>query len=294
MPTPDPHLPRFVRHRFRKPPFVLQARDTEIVRLVEQHRVITSDNVRLLVGGSGQNVLRRLQKLFHAGYLDRPRSQRTFGNLPFAYALGQRGAELLAGPDGRKPTVDWSEKNRQLTVHYLHHALMVSEFQTALRHAAAASGTIRLEHWLPDGIIREAAWIHQDGRRTRVPVSPDAVFVLNSLDSRQAGRVCGVLEADRGTMTVARFTLKLAGYFAWWRSGEAERRLGFRNFLVATVARTDERAEHLRAAARAVSNKGLRMFVFCSEGAYAPVPRAAVFQPIWKTPADTALHSLLE
>jgi protein involved in plasmid replication-relaxation len=290
----EKRLRRFVRHRFRKPAFVLQPRDAEIVGLIARHRVITSSDICLLVGGSEQNVLRRLQKLFHGGFVDRPRGQREFGNAPLVYALGQRGADLIAQETGRKPIVDWSEKNRSLHAPYIEHALMVSRFQVALRHAAASQGTVSLEQWLGDAVVRDSAWTELHGRRRRVPIAPDGVFVLNSFGGRQPGRVCGVLEADRGTMTVSRFALKLHAYFAWWRSGRAQERLGYKNFFVATVARSSERAQHLCEAAHAVSDRGLRIFLFCAEDAYLPAARCAVFESIWRTPADNARHSLLE
>src|SRR5258708_35101334 len=108
MDTVEKRLPRFVRHRFAKPAVALQPRDREIVRLVAAHRVISSDDVQLLIDGSGQGVLRRLQKLFHGGYLDRPRSQRQLGNTPMCYALGQQGAELVARETGQKPGSGWA------------------------------------------------------------------------------------------------------------------------------------------------------------------------------------------
>src|SRR3989304_7006883 len=96
-------LPRFVRQRFRKPEFVIQPRDCEIVRVVSQHRVISSDDLQLLVAGSNQTILRRLQKLFHHGYLDRPRVRRMGGNTPKVYSIRQQGAELLARESGGEP-----------------------------------------------------------------------------------------------------------------------------------------------------------------------------------------------
>src|SRR5438876_323867 len=89
-------LPRFERHRFQKPPFAMTARDRNIIKMVSEHRAITSDDLRLLIPGSEQNLTRRLQRLYHHGYLDRPRSQRVLGNAPLVYALGDEGAGLLA------------------------------------------------------------------------------------------------------------------------------------------------------------------------------------------------------
>jgi len=57
-------------------------------------------------------------RLFHAGYIDRPRAQLdyypTFGSAPMIYALADRGVRLLKEWDGaefRNP--EWSRKNRE-------------------------------------------------------------------------------------------------------------------------------------------------------------------------------------
>lgn len=158
-------LRRFVRHRFRKPSFVMTARDREIVRLVSDFRVISSDDLQLLLPGSRQTILRRLQKLFHHGFLDRPQSQRILGNGRMVYALGQHGAELLAQASGRSSSVDWSEKNRHLRTRYLEHALMVSRFHVALSHVQACSKVI-LERVVP-GRVRSGSRAHRTRRSDR-------------------------------------------------------------------------------------------------------------------------------
>ena len=284
-------LPRYRRHRFRKPAFALQARDTEIIRVVSQHRFIASDDLRLLIGGSDQGLLRRLQRLFQHGYLDRPRIQQVRGNAPMIYALGQNGAELLA-EGGSRVVKDWSEKNRQVRLRYLEHALMVSRFQTALRHAES-SGLVRVERWLPDGAITAAVRVERHDRTTRIPIRPDAFVVLRTLGDA-AGRIHCCLEADRSTMPLDRFEAKLHGYWHWWRSGQAEELLGMRNFLVVTVTRSPERARHLLEACRAVSDRGLRMFLFADESTFLPAQSGAVLKSIWSTPSDRHRHSLLE
>ena len=60
----------------------------------------------------------RLLRLFHAGYVDRPRAQLdyypTAGSSPIAYALADRGARLLIQRDGIEfANVEWSCKNRR-------------------------------------------------------------------------------------------------------------------------------------------------------------------------------------
>ena len=187
-----------------------------------------------------------------------------------------------------------SEKNRQLRTHYLEHALMISRFQTALRCACGASGTIVLERWCPDGFIRDAVWIEHRDRRERIPIAPDAFFILNVLGGSNPGRIHVLLEADRATMDIPRFVTKLRGYWHLWRSGRQESLLGVKNCLVVTVTTSPERARNLMTACKSVSDRGLRMFLFAPESSYLPTNSRQILDPIWRTPSDTARHSLLE
>ena len=291
-------LPRFRRHRFHRLEFVLQPRDLEIVRVVAQHRFISSNDLCLLVGSSTQGILRRLQRLFHNGYLDRPRSQKSFGNAPMVYALGAKGAELLARETGERPSMDWSEKNRQLGAPFLEHALMISRLQAALRAAVRDTGDVVLERWLPDGAVRDAVTVSGEHGNERIPVAPDAVFTLKLLkEPAGRNRVTACVESDRGTTTTARFFIKTQGYWHWWRSGRAEESLGVKNFLVVTVTRSEERARNLSAAVASLDaprHRGLRMFLFGCEHEYADGKFRAVLGPIWGSPADGQWYSLLE
>jgi len=71
-------LPRFTRAPIVAP-MQLGARDCQIIRLVHRHRFLRSDQIVTLVGGSQQQILRRLQLLFHHGYPDAAgQSQRVY------------------------------------------------------------------------------------------------------------------------------------------------------------------------------------------------------------------------
>ena len=287
-------LPRYARLQSLKPPLVLQPRDYEIIELVEGHRFISSDDIQLLVPGSNQVVLRRLQKLFHHRYLDRPRVQKLNGNIRMVYALGPRGADEILHRTGRKPAGDWSEKNRQVRERYLAHALMVSRFRTALHYACDRVGTVAVERWLGDGAMASSVDVECNGYRNRIPIRPDAFFILNVIDGASPGRVHVFLEADRGTMTVARFVEKLHGYFEFWRSGAVEGILGVRNFVVLTTTTSPERAGNLAKASYAVADHGLRMFLFGTEADYLPASKLSVVDRVWHSPSDAVRHSLLE
>src|SRR5205823_13081605 len=99
VPAAEPHIrrPRF-RRAAEPPPFRLTDDDVEIVRVVARHRLIRSTHIAALVGRSLDRTNDRLMRLFHAGYVDRPRAQLdrfpSFGSAPMIYALADRGVRL--------------------------------------------------------------------------------------------------------------------------------------------------------------------------------------------------------
>jgi hypothetical protein len=69
-----PAWPKLVGHassvRGKFPPIQLTDRDRNIIRQIYRHRLLRSSQIVALVGGSRQQVLRRLHLLFHHGYVD--------------------------------------------------------------------------------------------------------------------------------------------------------------------------------------------------------------------------------
>src|SRR6202161_1794841 len=96
-------LPRF-RRASDPPALRLTDDDAEIIRQVARHRLIRSTHIAALVGRSLDRTHDRLQRLFHAGYVDRPRAQLdrfpTSGSAHYIYALADRGVRLLRERDG--------------------------------------------------------------------------------------------------------------------------------------------------------------------------------------------------
>src|SRR5258708_6312855 len=98
------------RPRFRRvsepPAFRLTEDDVVIVRHLARHRFLRSTQIAALINRSVDRTNDRLCRLFHAGYIDRPRAQLdyypTSGSAPMVYALGDLGARLLAERDGAK------------------------------------------------------------------------------------------------------------------------------------------------------------------------------------------------
>src|SRR5712675_2415505 len=91
-------FPRFKRSP-TVAPFQLTQRDREIIRLLYRHRFLRSSQIVAFMGGSSQQLLRRLKLLYHHGYLERPRAQLQYyergGSKSIAYGLGNKGGVLL-------------------------------------------------------------------------------------------------------------------------------------------------------------------------------------------------------
>src|SRR5262245_45430931 len=133
---PSIRLPRFKRVAAVSA-IQLTRRDREIIRLVHQHRFLRSSHITALVGDSAQRVLRRLQLLFHHGYLERPRAQIDYfhrgGSRRIIYGLGSKGAALLNSErDIGIRMAEWGAKNRAVARLFLEHTLLASDVMVAL------------------------------------------------------------------------------------------------------------------------------------------------------------------
>ena len=137
------------RPRFRRasepPAFRLTDDDVEIVRQLARHRFLRSTHIAALVSRSLDRTNDRLHRLFHAGYIDRPRAQLDFypvGSAPMVYALADRGARLLIERDGVEfANVEWSRKNRKAGRPFIEHQLEIVDFSVRLQCAAALAPT---------------------------------------------------------------------------------------------------------------------------------------------------------
>jgi DNA-binding Lrp family transcriptional regulator len=148
------------RPRFRRasepPAFRLTDDDVQIVRQLARHRFLKSTHIAALVGRSLDRTNDRLLRLFHAGYIDRPRAQLdyypTAGSSPIAYALADRGARLLIQRDGVEfANVEWSRKNRKAGRPFIEHQLEIVDFSVALQVATRARRDVQFIH--PNDII---------------------------------------------------------------------------------------------------------------------------------------------
>ena len=279
-------LPRF-RRAASVARIELTERDREILHQVHRHRFLRSSHLVALLGGSRQHVLRRLQLLYHHGYLERPRAQIDFfhrgGSRAIAYGLGNKGAACLKRelslPFHR---LDWGSKNGDAGRVFLEHALLTADIMVTLELACLRHGRVRLltadELPLPDDSRHQREpfqWNVSVSSRMKFGVIPDRVFGLEFTDSGgKAMRAFYFLEADRATMPVMRQSLsqssfyrKMLAYEATWTQNLHRSRFGFHRFRVLTVTSSPERVKTLTEACRQLE-RGQGLFLFTDAEAF--------------------------
>jgi hypothetical protein len=288
----ESRLPRFNRANAVATIQVTE-RDCEIIRLVHRHRFLRSDQILSLIGGSQQQILRRLQLLYHHGYLERARAQLQYyergGSRTIAYGLGNKGGLLLKQAFGViVDSIAWSEKNHVVGRVYLEHALLVSDVMVAIELACRKRGVkIIYEDQLELPMDRQPfGWRVKIQGGTKLGVVPDRVFALEFIAaSGQRQRVHFFLEADRGTMPVTRRTLsqtsfhrKLLAYEATWIQKIHQRLLGIHRFRVLTVTTIPGRVKSLVEAC-AQLKRGHGLFLFTDK----TILSGDIFSGVWQT-----------
>ncbi len=277
--------------RFRRvhsvAPIQLTDRDRDLIWLVHRHRFLRSHHIAALLGGSEQQIVRRLQLLFHHGYLERPRAQVKFvergGSQPIAYGLGKKGGALLRSEGVTVDSDAWSEKNHTIGRVFLDHTLLVSEIMVTLE-LACRRYDIRLLHADELSLPSFRWWAKLQGG-LKLGVEPDAIFALEYTDEKGAvQRPYFFLEADRGTMPVVRknliqtsFFRKLLAYEATWTNKIHQRHLNIPRFRVLTVTTIPDRVQTLLDACSQLK-RGHGLFLFAAIS----ILETDVFAEVWR------------
>jgi hypothetical protein len=290
-------LPRFKRVPIATPLW-LGERDWQIIRLVHRHRFLRSDQIAAFIGGSQQRVVRRLQLLFHHGFLERPQAQIESyyrpGSRAIVYGIGNKGEELLRREFGI--TASWHDKNRVVGRMLLEHTLLVADVMVSIELAFRKRGDIQIVYEDNLAISTERQpfqWRVTIPSGEKLTVIPDFVFALdypNATGQRQ--RAYFFLEADRGTMPVKRHSLsqtsfyrKLLAYEATWVQDIHRQQLGINRFRVLTVTTIPKRVETLVLACSELK-RGHGLFLFGNES----ILSGDMFSRLWQTgkPGETS------
>ena len=280
-------------------------RDRNIIQLIHRHRFLRSHQIIALLGGSPQQVSRRLKLLYHHGYLERPRAQLQYyergGSKSIAYGLGNKGGALLKQEYGIAVHPDsWSEKNHVIGRVYLEHTLFVADVMASLELAGRKRGDVRLLYEDQLGLLVEKQsfqWRVKMQNGLKLGVVPDRVFALEYTDqSGQVQRTYFFLEADRGTMPVVRkglaqtsFYRKLLAYEATWTRKIRQRHLGIHRFRVLTVTTSAARVKSLVDACSQLE-RGHGLFLFADR----EILSGDMFSSRWQTGRPGETGSLLD
>src|SRR5213594_3891944 len=179
-------LPRFQRASGIAP-MQLTERDQHIIQHVHRHRFLRSSHIVALTSGSAQQTVRRLQLLYHHGYLERPRAQIDYfhrgGSRPLVYGLGNKGVPFMRR-EKAVSHLDWQTKNRSVGRVFLEHALLVSDVHVRIE-LACRQGRVRLlsadEFLFPHHTRKRREpiqWSVNFENKTKLGLIPDRVFAL--------------------------------------------------------------------------------------------------------------------
>jgi predicted transcriptional regulator len=312
---PSGRKPRF--KRVSETPFKLTERDQEIIKAIHDHRFLNSEQIQALVEGSRQGILKRLHLLYHAGYLDRPRSQLTRGgNYPMVYALGNEGGRLMAELyDYQQPMTDWTSKNREVKNIYLEHTLMIAQAMTCLELAcrkvegidfispyelAARRTTDQDRGTKPYGQNQNdpLAWrvkttqtYRKKAITTTSTVVPDSAFAFRFWqETRKGSEAVFFLEADRSTMPISAsqhdrssFYSKMLRYWESWRQNLFYKEYGQKNARLLTVTVSENRIRSMIEANKRIDPRGLglRMFLFAPQKLFDLKRPERLFDRVW-------------
>lgn len=261
----------------------LTDRDKAILLAVSRYRFLATSHILSLVPGSRQNIVRRLQRLYHAGFLDRPRAQlplRYAGEVSeFVYAPTRTTLSHLAA---QAEETNSRRECKFVSSLFLAHAVSISDALIRLETDCRSRGAIFISEReiiaaLPAKGVRRLAWrlsIRAEAEMEKVGVIPDAAFAVEQTDqSDGTRRLYFFLEADRGTMPLQRKSLRFSSirrkalaYSRSRRSRLLKEKYGIPGFQVIFIAHSTERLEHIQEVCNAVT-KGPRspLFLFATQ-----------------------------
>ncbi|MEV5768731.1 replication-relaxation family protein [Micromonospora sp. NPDC052213] len=168
----------------------------ELLVLLGEHRILTTDQLAWATGAPVRTVRHRLDRLRTASLVDAVRPGRESGSAPRHWWLRIAGARLVAG------TAAAPGRQRPSGLHVAH-AAAIGEVWLAVRDHGPAAG-LALRRWWSD----RAGWQEWEstrsgnGTRTR-RLTPDAVLLVDVDHAGVIGTAAAFVEVDLATMSQA-------------------------------------------------------------------------------------------
>ena len=234
----------------------LTERDKAILAAVSRYRLLSTSLILSLVPGSRQNITRRLQRLYHAGFLDRPRAQ-------LALRYSGELSEIVYCPSRK---CDAGRGRKSTTPLFLAHALMVSEVLIRIESDCRTQGAKFiaeneiLSSASEEPSMRRLQWrivVKSTKANESIGVIPDGAFSIEHSFRGIVRRRYFFLEADRGTMPIYRKSLRLSSIrrkaIAYGRSRKGrvlKDRFGITGFQVLFITHSKERLARMKEVCR--------------------------------------------
>ena len=182
----------------------LTDRDRWIIRMLHEHRVLTSHQITALAFPSYRSARQRLRELFCWSVLDRFQPFISVGTAPLHYVLAPAGAAVLAAEDGLEVKDLGYRHDRAFGIAHslrLAHTIGVNEWFTALVHRARHDPDMTLGAWWSET---------RCARHFGDLIKPDAYGRF----SAHGRAIEFFLEYDFSTEHLAKLANKLHGYHA--------------------------------------------------------------------------------
>ena len=182
----------------------LTPRDRWIIRMLHEHRVLTSNQITALAFPSYRSARQRLRELFCWSLLDRFQPFMPVGTAPMHYVLAPAGAAILAAEHGLDLTKLGYRHDRAFGIAHslrLAHTIGINEWFTALINRARHDPDVNVDAWWSET---------RCARHFGDLIKPDAYGRC----STQGQHIEFFLEYDFGTEQLTKLADKLHGYAA--------------------------------------------------------------------------------
>jgi hypothetical protein len=287
--------------RCKQPPAMrLTSRDKEIVTAVCQYRLLSSQQIEALIFPSeklyGKRTVcqRRLQLLFHHGYLNRLPITLVLGEgrQPIVYVLDKKGADLVATLHGiDRANLGWQPKLSQAGMPFVQHSLAINDVRLIV-HRLKDMGQWQVAKWIDDNEFKTAQYKAKVPYRTHgarvTRILPDGFCRLSF--PGQEHDAYFFLEVDLGTMVNSRWGDKVKAYSQFRSSGAAFKHYGTHNFRVLTIAPSESRLRNLMKTTKEVG--GDHYFWFASKEELDIWRPDCFLEPIWSVVGRDGQHLL--
>jgi len=233
----------------------LTERDVAILRALYRYRFLTTELIhRLFFHETGLQVTqRRIRKLFDLGLCGRrpivsltdPANPLTSGMVHF---LDIDGATFLGATDDLRRL----RQHNQVSVGTVNHFLMTNQFMVELELACTLAGYSFVEH--RDELHLKADYdrvtLKEGSKNVKVAVIPDTYVSVQTPQHKEPSHL--LLETDTGTEKSSIIKRKVQAYLKYLKSDEIIARFGSEKMRILFVAKTERRANNLKAYAEEV------------------------------------------